>query len=216
MRLPVLMYHHIGAVHPKCWRSLTLSPETFTSQIRWLAAHGYTGIHACEWWQSVRSSRTLPARPVLLTFDDAYADLVGHVFPVLRHYRFKATVFVVSGHVGGASQWDRSFGYPALGLMNEAQIRYWSEQGIEFGAHSRTHPDLRDLSTAELDWQLQGSKEDLANMLNRPVTSFAYPFGLYNDRVRKAASLLFDCAFSCHMGLNSSGTELHQLRRTLV
>src|SRR5215813_11051077 len=130
MRLPVLLYHHIGAVNAKSWRSLTLTPGIFARQVRWLTLHGYTGIHACEWWQSVRIRSTRPAKPVLVTFDDAYADLVEHVFPVLKHHGFKATVFVVTGHIGGESSWDRRFGYPALGLMNEAQIRYWSRQGI--------------------------------------------------------------------------------------
>jgi peptidoglycan/xylan/chitin deacetylase (PgdA/CDA1 family) len=164
----------------------------------------------------VQTGRELPAKPVLLTFDDAYADHVEHAFPVLKHYEFKVTVFVVTGHIGGYSTWDQPFGYPARALMTEAQIRRWSQQGIEFAAHTRTHRDLRDLGTRELDFELRGCKEDLVQILNNPVTSFAYPFGLYNDRVRERVMALFKSAFTCHGGLNGRRTDLHQLRRTLV
>ena len=168
MRLPILMYHHIGPVIAGSWPSLTVGPEVFAGQVHWLVKHGYTGIQSYEWVEWVKTGKKLPTKPILLTFDDAYADLVDNAFSVLKLYEFKATVFVVTKHIGKSSTWDKSFGYPELPLMTREQILYWAHEGIEFGAHTLTHPDLRVLSPAALQNELKECKEDLAELLDAP------------------------------------------------
>jgi len=219
VRLPVLLYHHVGPVRPGTIRGLTLSPERFERQMGWLARRGYIGIRPSDWVRWRREGKGLPEKPVLLTFDDGYADLTEYALPVLRRYSFGAVVFVVTGQVGGTNAWDEARGSGTHQLMTAEQIRYWAAQGIEFGAHSRTHADLTTLAPHGLEQEVIGSGSDLSSIVGSRVVSFAYPYGAYNqtvcDCVRGAFDLAF-CADDRMEGMNHLLTDPCLLRRTMV
>jgi len=215
-KLPVLLYHHVGPFRPGTLRELTVLPKRFESQVRWLARRGYVGIKPADWLNWVRDGKSLPEKPILLTFDDAYADIVEYALPILRKYGFSGVVFVVTERLGGTNTWDEAQGCGTLQLMTAEQIRYWASQGIEFGAHSRTHAHLSKLSAAELSAEVVGSKNDLSALLGYPIVSFAYPYGDYNDAVRDLVQGEFDLAFSIEEGLNYLSGDLHLLKRSYV
>jgi peptidoglycan/xylan/chitin deacetylase (PgdA/CDA1 family) len=103
--------------------------------------------------------------------------------------------------------------------MTVEQIRNWATQGIEFGAHGRTHADLTTLSGRELAEEVVGSKDDLTSLLGSPVVSFAYPYGFYNQAVVDCARGAFDVAFIAddnREGLNYLATDPYLLLRTMV
>ena len=133
-RLPILMYHNIGPLREGFDRYLTVSPEMFERQLQWLKKHGYTPIHSSDWIAYHRDGTTLPEKPILLTFDDAYADIVEFRIPLLIKYGLAGTVFVVSDEIGGTNKWDLHLGLSEQPLMSESQIREWADIGIEFGA----------------------------------------------------------------------------------
>jgi peptidoglycan/xylan/chitin deacetylase (PgdA/CDA1 family)/glycosyltransferase involved in cell wall biosynthesis len=218
-RLPVLLYHHVGPLPPGPDLDLTVSPERFERHVRWLARRGYTGICPSDWVRWRREGKGLPAKPVLLTFDDGYADLVKYALPVLRRHGFGAAVYIVTGQLGGTNAWDEVRGSGTLHLMSADQIRYWATQGIEFGAHGRTHADLTTLSSRELSEEVVGSGKDLEAILGSRVVSFAYPYGFHNpavdDCVRKAYDLAF-IADDNNEGMNHLLTDPHLLLRTMV
>lgn len=215
-RLPVLMYHHVGPHRPGASSEMSISPEQFEREMQWLARRGYVGVTPSDWLRWLRTGKDLPEKPVLLTFDDAYADIAQYALPVLTRCGFKGAVFVVTGHGGGTNIWDQAKGRDTLPLMSEEQIRHWAGQGIEFGAHSRTHADLTQLSADECLKEVQGSKSDLAALLGSPVVSFAYPYGKYNDAVRELVRGEFDLAFSAKEGMNYLRSDPHLLGRTYI
>ncbi|HZW90774.1 MAG TPA: glycosyltransferase, partial [Myxococcaceae bacterium] len=182
-RLPVLLYHHVGPARPATYPELTVSPERFERQVRWLARHGYVGICPSDWQSWRLGAGLLPDKPVLLTFDDGYGDLADFALPVLERHGFGAAVFVVTGEIGGTNRWDEERGAGTHRLMNVDQIRDWSARGIEFGAHGRSHVDLTTLPDALLAAELTGCANDLAELLGKPPVAFAYPYGRCNERV---------------------------------
>ena len=103
-----------------------------------------------------------------------------------------------------------------LQLMTAEEIRHWASQGIEFGAHSRTHVDLTQLSSAECAEEITSSKNDLIALLGSPVISFAYPYGKFNETVHELVRQEFDLAFTAEEGMNDLRADPHLLRRTLV
>jgi len=212
-KLPVFLYHHIGPPRPGTISDLTISPKEFERQVRWLARRGFVGIRPSDWLRWLRDGTGLPDKPILLNFDDGYADIADYALPVLRRHGFSAAVNIVTGRLGGTNAWDEVQGSGTHRLMTVEQIRYWAGQGIEFGAHSRTHPDLRTLSAAELAAEISGSKNDLANVLGSPVVSFAYPYGEFSQAVSEAVRAEFDLAFTAERGLNYLRTDPHLLRR---
>lgn len=211
-----LLYHHVGPVRSGTYRDLTVPPERFELQIRWLARRGYAGIKPSDWLNWIRHGRSLPKKPILLTFDDAYADTADYALPILRKYGFSAAVFVVTERLAGTNTWDEAEGRGRLQLMTAEQIRYWARQGIEFGAHSRTHPHLTKLSVSDLAAEVAGSKNDLTALLGYPPVAFAYPYGEYNDAVRDLVQGEFDMAFSVEEGLNYLSGDPHLVRRAYI
>ena len=219
MRLPVLLYHHVGPERPGTVRGLTVSPERFEQHVRWLAQRGYQGICPTDWLHWCREGKRLPPKPILFSFDDGYADLAEYALPVLRRYGFGAVVYIVTGQLGGTNAWDVVRGSAPLALMTAEQIRYWAGQGIEFGAHSRTHADLTSLSSQELLDEVVGSGKDLDEILGFRTVSFAYPYGFHNQAVDDCVRSAFDLAFIAdddNEGLNYLDTDPYWLLRTMV
>lgn len=212
-KLPVLLYHYIGPSRPGTFPQLSISSKTFEQQVRWLARLGYRGIRPSDWLAWLRDRTCLPEKAVLITFDDGYADLTEYAFPVLQHYGFGAGVFIVTGEVGGTNTWDEAKGSAPHQLMTGDQIRYWATQGIEYGAHSRTHVDLTTLTPNGLREEVLGSKNDLVKLLGSRVTSFAYPYGIYNRDAYECVCECFDLAFSTIEDFNYPQTDRHLQRR---
>lgn len=215
-RLPVLMYHHVGPPQPNSDPDLSVSAERFEAQIRFLARRGYVGIRPSDWLSWLRHGKPLPAKPMLLTFDDAFEDLNDHVFPALERYGFGAVVFVVTNRVGKANIWDQRRGYALRPCLTVEQIQHWSTKGIDFGAHTRNHPDLTRLEEPELHDEVAGSRSDLEKTVGFPVISFAYPYGLYNAAAADCAGQHFDLAFTTDDGLNTLRTNRRLLHRNMV
>ncbi len=218
-KLPVLLYHHVGPARFGTFPKLTISPEEFERQMRLLVRWGYVGIGPSDWLRWLHERTALPDRAVLITFDDGYADLTKHAFPVLRAHGFRAVVFIVTGQVGGTNAWDEANGSAQHQLMSADQIRYWATQGIEFGAHSRTHADLRTLTPVRLSDEIVGSRDDLMKLLGSRVISFAYPHGFYNKDVYECVRATFDLAYCAGRkmeGFNAFLTDRHLQRRNEI
>lgn len=215
-RIPVLMYHHVGPAIENFDRDLTVSTEQFEAQLRFLSRRGYHGIRPSDWLAWVQKGKPLPERPMLLTFDDAFEDLKESVFPLLQRYGFGGLVFVATTFVGKTNLWDEHRGFSLRPCMNADQIRYWAAHGIDFGAHSRNHPDMTKLTEAEVRGELAGSQADLEEITGTRIISFAYPFGHYDDVAAKCAGEQFALAFTTDDGLNTIATDRSRLHRNMV
>src|SRR5215469_9744929 len=73
--LPILTYHHVGPSKADVHPLLTVSPGDFAEQIDWLARRNYSPITTLDWNRWLFESRPLPKKPLLITFDDGYADI---------------------------------------------------------------------------------------------------------------------------------------------
>ena len=215
-RLPVLMYHHVGPPQPDSEPALLVSDARFEAHMRFLARRGYTGIRASDWLAWLRYAKPLPKKSVLVTFDDAIADLCDHAFPVLERYGINAVVFVPTNCVGKGNLWNYPLGYRWRPCMTAEQIRYWSMREVDFGAHSRNHPDLTTLGETELQDEIAGSRADLEKIIGTAVISFAYPYGPYNTAAAECVHQNFELGFTTDEGLNTLRTDRSLLRRVAV
>jgi peptidoglycan/xylan/chitin deacetylase (PgdA/CDA1 family) len=180
VRVPILMYHRVGvtdASTPSATRRLTVDPLTFARQMRWLHRNGYSTLTQRELYRALVLRKRLPPKPVLITFDDGYDDLLRTALPVLEQLRMRATAYVITDRCG---DWRSPF--LAWFELFELQRR-----GIEIGSHTASHRDLRTLSDPELTHELVASRRALERRLHHPVPWLAYPFGGHNSRVVAAA-----------------------------
>jgi peptidoglycan/xylan/chitin deacetylase (PgdA/CDA1 family) len=186
--MTILCYH---AVQPDWDAPIAVTPEAFEEQMAWLAGHRRV-VDLTAAIGAMDARGRLPGGTVALTFDDGFASVHEHVLPVLRRHELPATVFLVAETLtpaGRTVDWvDRP---PAEGpprTLSIDQIRELAEAGVRFGSHSFSHRRLPDLTDAELDEDLGRSREVLAEALGEPTPFLAYPRGLHDDRVRRAAA----------------------------
>jgi glycosyltransferase involved in cell wall biosynthesis/peptidoglycan/xylan/chitin deacetylase (PgdA/CDA1 family) len=216
MRLPIMLYHHIGPAVPGTFPELTISRAEFERDLCFFKRHGYNTITPTDWLAWCDRGTPLPSKPLMLTFDDAYEDLASYCFPALKRYGFTGVVFVPTANIGGANDWDFAHGSAPQCILSAKQIRSWAEQGIEFGAHTRTHADLGTLTDDELDDELEGSRRDLEAITGRPVIAFAYPFGRFGERELERAGRCFELCFTIDQGINTLHTDRRRMQRSMM
>jgi GT2 family glycosyltransferase/peptidoglycan/xylan/chitin deacetylase (PgdA/CDA1 family) len=213
--LRVLVYHAIADFPGvPVLEPYGIPPQVFERQLDLLLRLGFHFVSAEEALRSLEGRGGLPRRAVLLTFDDCYEDLLHAALPILEHRGIPAVAFAVSGHVGGSNMWDQPIGAPRLGLLDVKGLRELARQGIEIGAHSRSHCSLPGLSDSALHQEIAGSVADLeAGGLGRPRL-FAYPYGEYDERVTTATSRAgLRAAFTVDPGRIGRRSVRHRLPR---
>ncbi|MCH8064174.1 MAG: polysaccharide deacetylase family protein [Chloroflexi bacterium] len=172
-----MMYHRVvDGLEGSNPYNLSISLDRFEMQLRYLADRAYRGLTLEELAGKLDSGDKMPARSVVITFDDGYKDTFTHAFPILQEYGFTATVFLVSGHIGESSSWDAGK-TDASPLMDRSEIFEMARHGIDFGSHSRTHTSLPALTRDEARNEVAQSKTELEQLMGRKINAFAYPFG---------------------------------------
>jgi peptidoglycan/xylan/chitin deacetylase (PgdA/CDA1 family) len=180
------MYHSVSDAPSAAMRALSVHPEVFAAQLRYLRRQGFSGLTFGELCQRRRAGQPLPARPVVLTFDDGYADLAEEALPMLIEQGFPATVFVTTGWLHDAGRY--AAGTPPDRMLSWVQLEQLSAAGVEIGAHSHSHVELDQISGPRLRAELAESRHLLEDRLGRPVCSLAYPYGYSSRRIRAVAS----------------------------
>jgi peptidoglycan/xylan/chitin deacetylase (PgdA/CDA1 family) len=177
--VPILIYHSIRPyIHSdtKGARRWIATPETLESELSWLRENGYTSVTFDALAARVTSDAPLPPRPVIISFDDDWQSQYDNAVPLLRKYGFTATFFV----------WVRAVGRAHHMTWNE--IRELDAEGMEIGCHTLTHLILTRLkSDDQLRHEIVAAKDMIEARIGHPVTSLAYPFGQYDERVVAAA-----------------------------
>jgi peptidoglycan/xylan/chitin deacetylase (PgdA/CDA1 family) len=176
LRVPILMYHHIEQASPQAdavRRDLSVGPIKFEEQLRYLRNEGYESITLNDLALHLTTGYPLPPKPIILTFDDGYADAYTHAFPILKRLGFTGTFFLMSAPIDAGNpdflSWD--------------QVQEMHAAGMRFEAHSYNHPDLRNRGFQFLVFQVLAPKEAIEARTGEKVRFYAYPSGRYDSFV---------------------------------
>ncbi len=173
-QVPILMYHGVTdnpALRPG---RFLLAARLFAEQMALLAEAGYRPLTITQLVRRL-SSGAIPERAVVITFDDAYDNFYTEALPILARYGFPATLYVPTAYVGDQ------------GRLDWGQLQELSQQGIELGAHSHSHPELDLLAPSHVHAELVSCKTILEQHLKQEIASLAYPYGYYSASVRQIA-----------------------------
>ena len=205
----IAMFHSVSPYDDDPYL-VTVTPERFDRQMRWLRRRGLRGVAVGELMAACRAGA---GRGLIgLTFDDGYADFVDYALPVLARHGFGATVFPIAGRLGGLNDWD-ALG-PRKPLMSADQVRKAADAGIEIGSHGLRHVSLPGLAEAGLAAEAAESRAILKETIDRDVTGFCYPYG-HTDASSVAAVQQAGYAYGCAIW-RSPSTGPHALPRFYV
>src|ERR671930_1769093 len=170
--VPILMYHVIaappaGAAYP----DLFVRPADFAGEMRWLAKRGYRAVTLRQVYDYWRNGSALPARPVVISFDDGTIGQHANAGPVLRKLHWPGVLNLKV----------RALASPYA--MPSWRVRDLIADGWEIDAHTITHPDLTTVDDTRLWQEVHGSRTAIRRRFHVPVDFFCYPAGRYNTRV---------------------------------
>lgn len=173
------MYHSISSSTEHM--ELCITPSVFQAQMKMLHHMGYRGVSLLEGLTIFESQTVRDAKVIVLTFDDGYEDNLHHALPILHELDYTATCFFVAEKLGSESFDIWSNGTHRL--MDSNQLKEWSRMGMEVGSHTLTHPNLTKIDKAHAKHEIADSKTILSDLTGCPVSSFAYPYGVYNNQI---------------------------------
>lgn len=184
INIPILCYHNFNPVKPG---SMNMTPEKFESHLKWLKDNGYTVIpltEAVEYLQGKRSS--VPPKSVVITADDGWESVYTYMYPLVKKYNVPVTLFIYPQTISAgknAMTWDELKELQKTGLFT-------------IQSHTYDHPNFKqakkrmtpDAYEKYVHSQLAKSKSILEDKMGTKITLLAWPFGIYNDELEKAAA----------------------------
>ncbi len=209
LSLPILTFHDLDE-RPSV---ISISPGVFQRSMAKLHEAKYQSITLMEAVECVSLGNPFPNRSFVITFDDGYQSVYDEAFPVLHRYGMSATIFLTVGKDISAKPDTRLPSIEGRSMLNWKEIREMNIEGITFGAHTLTHPDLTRLPLDRVEAEICSSKTIIEDTLGTQISSFVYPYGRYNRQSREIVQQHFACACSDKLGLVTTDGDLYALER---
>ncbi|MBU0534185.1 MAG: polysaccharide deacetylase family protein [Candidatus Omnitrophica bacterium] len=215
MKVPILFYHKISQPNPKAKVSaLYVTPYNFRRQMRYLKWRGYKTISLYELLNWLDGTKKLPSKSIILTFDDGYEDNYTYAFPILKEFRFSATIFLITKDIGGLSGWINSEETIKEPLLSWDKIKEMANYGIDFQPHTHTHPSLPKLDKEKIKKELVISREIIEKQLGKKADFLCYPYGHFNSGVQQILKEVgYKCALTTKRGIVKQNDNLYALNR---
>ncbi len=184
----VLMYHFVGTEQDARQGNNYISGRMLAEELEFLKRFGYRVISMNDYRDILLGRKKSMGREVLITFDDGNYSFFTVALPILERYQFPVTVFLVTDYV------EKNMGGSITpSMIRELLRRKW----FQIGVHSKTHSVLTEVDDRQLREETEGARIDLENRFGVPVRYFAYPAGIFDERVMKAVQNAgYDMAFT--------------------
>lgn len=173
-QVPVICYHHIRESHAgqsENFKSYSVSPSQFAAQMKALKDSGYQTILPDQLYNYLVYNEELPAKPVMLTFDDSIEGQYALGVPEMDKYGFKGVFFLMTISIGKPR------------YMTKVQIKELSDKGHAIESHTWDHHMVTKLQGGDFEKQFEGANKTIEDITGKKVTYFAYPFGIWGATV---------------------------------
>ena len=206
-QVPILCYHQIRNWRPTDSRQAKdyIVPEqAFAEQIKMLADSGFHTISADQLYAYLTTGAPLPAKPVMLTFDDTDLPQYTIAKPAMEKYGFRGLFFIMTVSLGRPN------------YMSRAQVKDLSDAGNEIGSHTWDHKNIKKFTDADWSVQIDKPTKTLENITGKKIKYFAYPFGLWNEAaIAPLKAHGFQAAFQLSAKRNEN-EPMYTIRRIIV
>ena len=215
--IPILLYHSVSEHTSGDFAPYAISPSAFAEHLDLIVDRGHRTLTVTDLVDRLARGEALPERPVVITFDDGFADFAEVAWPELAARDLAATLYVTSGEIGGSSVWLSAEGAGDRPMLSWQQLRDLAAAGCEIGAHTLTHPPLDCISRPAAAQEISGCKLQLEDGLGRAVPSFAYPHGHHDRHVRDlVVAAGYESACAVKNAMSHTGDDRFALARLTV
>lgn len=174
--IPILLYHDftlkLPDEDPDGFNYIN-TPESFEENIKTLLGNGYTFLSFKDLNDAYQNKKDLPSKPILITFDDGYSSNYDYIFPILKKYNVKASIFIVTGNIGKTIDGKTYLTWEQCKTMQDSNL-------VEIFSHSSKHVFYDKLPVYELQKDVEESYKAIEKHLGKQeLKVFAYPYGAY-------------------------------------
>ena len=199
--MPVLMYHTSSENNPGALSELYVKPSEFEKQIQYLSENGFTFCTFDDYYNLNNIDK-----PIFITFDDGYKENYTEIFPILKKYNAKITLFLVLSSVTETN-------------LTRDMIIEMSDSGlVKFESHTNTHPSLVAISAndARLTDEIQNSKLKIEEITGKPVNVLSYPNGEFNEKVKQKTKEFYSFGIRKDLGMHNTEYDPYEVRRIRI
>lgn len=198
--IPILTYHNVTEKESKSVYEISLAK--FKNHMGWFQEQGFTAISLGDLKNWICDGKEIPAKPIILTFDDGYANCYNLILPILKAHGFKAVFFLTTA-------WIEKENY-----LTWEQILRMKKNGMELGSHGHMHRPLTALPPEDARYELKISKFMLEKRLNESIDFLSIPGGFFNSRVKQIAKEVgYKAVLTSKLGINNEGSDIYALYR---
>jgi peptidoglycan/xylan/chitin deacetylase (PgdA/CDA1 family) len=205
--VPILCYHQIRDwrdTDSKTAQNYIVPPQAFRDQLKMLADNGYHTILPDQLYAYLTTGAALPPKPIMLTFDDTDLDQFTVATPEMDKYGFKGVFFIMTVSLGRPN------------YMSKAQVKALSDSGHSIGSHTWDHHNVKQYQGQDWVTQIEKPSKQLETITGKPISYFAYPFGLWNPAAIPQLKQRGMIAAFQLSGKRDVNDPLHTIRRIIV
>lgn len=199
-QVPVLCYHRIENGRND---EYTVSPAGFDAQMKILRDSGYQSVLPGQLYDYLLYNKPLPAKPVMITFDDTRLEHATIGEPVLSKYGFKGVYFIMTISIGKKN------------YMSREQIKKLADDGNAVASHTWDHHMVTKYTPQDWQTQIVGSNKTISEITGKPVEYFAYPFGINDHTAAVELAKYYKLSFILSQKRDST-MPLQMVRRMIV
>ncbi len=173
-KIPILMYHSISddkenTSHP--YYHINTSLAVFAEHMRFLSENDYSVVNLQDLGKCFDTTDKSARKNAVITFDDGYRDFYTNAFPILKEHCYPATVFLPTSFID-----TRRKTFKGKDCLTWAEVRELHNNGVSFGSHTASHPELYNLSWKMINQELSDSRRRIEDELQAAVNIFSYPY----------------------------------------
>lgn len=175
-QVPILCYHQIRdwrGSDSKGAKDYIVPVANFKQQMQMLADSGYHTILPDQLYAYLTTGAALPAKPIMLTFDDTDLDQYTVAAPEMEKHGFKGAFFIMTVSIGRRGKQP---------YMDKAQIKDLADRGHAIASHTWDHHNVKKYQGQDWVTQIEEPTQKLEEITGKPIQFFAYPFGLWNPQ----------------------------------
>ena len=176
VKIPILLYHDFVTTVPDSDPdnfNYINTPQSYEENIKVLLENGYTFISFQELNDANNGKISLPEKPILVTFDDGYASNYEYIFPILKKYNVKVSIFVVTDKIGKEVDGKKYLSWEQCKEMQDSSL-------VEIFSHSKRHVFYDKLPVRQIrDDVIESYKIIEEKLGSKNLKVFAYPYGAY-------------------------------------